>query len=106
MVFATVLVGVFLDSAAFYVLEFHREGKFLFVDSVAVDNEAVRVRKRDRFRTQQMEFLDGVLRDVAASRNKAHLALERFAASVEHFFREVNCAIARGFGTDEASAPG
>ena len=56
-------------------------------------------------RAEVEQLLDRVLRDVAAARNQAELALERVLAALQHLVGEIDAAVAGGFRTNQRSAP-
>src|SRR5208283_4512008 len=100
-----VLVRILANAAALYVLQFHDPGQLLTIDAVGIIDHAVGIGDRDRLRAEVKQLLDGVLRDIAAARYQAGLAIERFFAGLQHFLREVHAAIASGFRTDQRTAP-
>ena len=94
-----------LNAAALHVLQLHDPGQLLAIDAVGIVDYAVGVGDRDRLRAQVEQLLDRVLRNVAAARNQADLAVEGFLAGLQHFLREVDAAVAGGFGTNQRAAP-
>src|SRR5208337_3053029 len=87
------------------VLQFHDPGELFFSDAVGIVDRPVGIGNRDRLRAQVEQLLDGVLRNVAASRYQAGFALKRVFAALQHFLRKVHAAVARGFGTNQRATP-
>ena len=100
-----VVIGIVTDASALHVLQFDDERQLLAVDAVRIVDHAVRIGHRDGLGAQIEQFLDRVLRDVAAARNQAELAFERVLLRLQHFAGEVDAAVAGGFRTNQRSAP-
>ena len=102
---AAVLLRVLLDAAALDVLQLHDERQLLGVDALRVVDGAVGVGEGDALAAELVDLLDRVLGDVAGAGDRDGLALERIAARGQLLLREVDRAVARRLGTDEAAAP-
>jgi len=100
-----VLLSVLLDAPALDVLELHDERELVAVDAFLVVDVAGRVGQRDRLRAEVEELLTGELRDVAGAGDQTGLALELLAACPEHLLREVDGAVTRRLGANEAATP-
>ena len=97
------LFDVFAHAAPLDVFELHYIGELFGVESVGVDYRAVGVGHRKGFGAELHELFNGVLGDVAGTGDENIFALKGIALGGEHFLREIDVAVARGFG--EAAAP-
>jgi hypothetical protein len=70
-----------------------------------VEHHRIRVRARDSFRAELLQLFDSIDRHVARFRHDARLALEVFAAHLQHFLEEEDGAIAGGFIAHPRTAP-
>ncbi|MNN09903.1 hypothetical protein D3C81_1228090 [compost metagenome] len=65
-----------------------------------------RVRQRDHLAAQVHDLTRSILGDVARTRHRHAAAVDTLVLTLEHFFGEVNAAIAGGFRADQAAAIG
>ena len=99
-----ILLHILSDAAAIFVFQFHHVIELFTVDAVGIVDEPIGVGKGEHLATQLEGFFDGVLRHIARARHQDGLPLEIFTARFEHLHQEVDVAVARGFGADEAAA--
>ena len=83
-VFYAVFLGIFLDAAAFNVLELHDVGQLFGVYAVRVVDIAVRVGTGDGFGTKVNEFLYRILGNVSCARDQHRLARKVNVSRPQH----------------------
>ena len=62
-----VVIGIVADASTLHVLQLDDPGQLLAIDAIRIVDHAVRIGYRHRLRAEIEQFLDGVLRDVAAA---------------------------------------
>ncbi|SPC23247.1 conserved hypothetical protein [Cupriavidus oxalaticus] len=94
------------QAAALFVLEGHDFSQLLGGHALRVVQHAAGVRQRQHLGAQLDRLLGSVLRHVARAGDQHAQAVERAAATVQHFLREVDGAVAGGFRSHQAAAIG
>lgn len=99
------LFYVFGDTTATVVLQVHDPGKFFRVDAIGIVDEAAGIGQGYGLGSKLVELFNRVLGDIAGTGYKANLALKIVVAGSKHVLCEVHAAVARGFRTDQGTAP-
>ena len=99
--FAT--LGVFRDAAALNLFDLLYQIK---IDTIGVVDPTRGVRKRNNLSTKLLGFFGCVDSNIAGTRNRNSLALERVTLALEVFLHKINQVIASGLGTSQGTAIG